>query len=76
MYRVYPARVVDPGDRDGVAVVNVRGTRRDVAVLGLDTAVKRGDWVLVESQVALARINATEAAERWRALDRYPEKSA
>jgi hydrogenase maturation factor len=76
MYAFYPAQVLDPGDRDGVAVVNVRGERREVAVLGLDTHLRPGDWLLVESRAAVARIDENEAAERWRLLDEFPERTA
>ncbi len=76
MYAAYPARVLDPGERDGVAVVTARGDCREVAVLGLEESIHPGDWLLVASGVALARIDATEAEERWRELDRFPEKTA
>ncbi len=74
-YAAYPAEVIDPGT-DGVAVVCARGYREDVAVMDLDEPVVPGDWVLVADHVALARIAAAEAAERWRVLERFPERMA
>jgi hydrogenase expression/formation protein HypC len=61
----YPARVLstDP------AVADVNGTPRDIVLVALDGDVAPGDWVLVHTGIAVARITEAEATERQRTLD-------
>lgn len=64
----YPAQIlaVDP---DGMAVVELRGRRQRILLAALPEPVGVGDWLLVQSGLALARIDAADAAERNALLD-------
>jgi hydrogenase assembly chaperone HypC/HupF len=64
----YPARVlaVEPGDR---ALVEQRGRPQHVALLGTGP-VAVGDWLVVQSGIALARIDPDEARLRRELIDR------
>jgi hydrogenase expression/formation protein HypC len=64
----YPAQVlaVDP---DGTAEVVVRGRRQRILLAVLPEPVDVGDWLLVQSGLALTRIDAADAADRNALLD-------
>lgn len=62
----YPARVVSLEDVD-VAIVDIRGTHRRVplvVVVADGTTVAPGDWLLVQTGLAVAQISPAEAAQR------------
>lgn len=65
-----PAQVLAVGD-DGTALVQLpdRTQRVLLAVLDDDTAVRPGDWLLVQSGIALARIDPSDAAARRELLN-------
>jgi hydrogenase assembly chaperone HypC/HupF len=65
----YPVQVVRlPGD--GTAEVDTPRGRTRVALFALDGAgVAVGDWLLAQSGIALARLNARDAAQRRSLLD-------
>jgi hydrogenase expression/formation protein HypC len=64
----YPAQVTALGP-DGTATVLVRGRPQRVALLVLaDDPIGPGDWLLVQSGIALARIDELEAAARSRII--------
>jgi hydrogenase assembly chaperone HypC/HupF len=63
----YPAQVLAVGP-DATALVSVRGREQRVLLLALDDPLATGDWLLVQSGIALARIDAGEAAEQSRLL--------
>lgn len=68
MCLAYPGRVLS--SMDGTARVEVRGRVQDVVLAVLDgDPPATGDWLLVQSGIALARIAPAEAAERGRLLD-------
>jgi hydrogenase assembly chaperone HypC/HupF len=68
----YPARVLTVGN--GMATVDVRGRTRDVILTVLeDRPPTAGDWLLVQSGIALARIDPAEAAERSRLVAQLTE---
>jgi hydrogenase assembly chaperone HypC/HupF len=59
------AQVIDV-ERDEVALVRVRGRTRRVPLVLLTSAgetVRPGDWLLVQTGLAIARISADRAAE-------------
>jgi hydrogenase assembly chaperone HypC/HupF len=59
------AQVIDV-ERDEVALVRVRGGTRRVPLVLLTSAgetVRPGDWLLVQTGLAFARISADRAAE-------------
>jgi hydrogenase expression/formation protein HypC len=64
----YPAQVTALGD-DGTATVAVHGRAVRVAMLALDVPVAEGDWLLVHSGIALARLDETDALERERIIE-------
>jgi hydrogenase expression/formation protein HypC len=64
----FPARVTALGD-DGTAIVAVHGRAVPVALLALDEPVAEGDWLLVHSGIALARLDETDALERKRIIE-------
>jgi hydrogenase assembly chaperone HypC/HupF len=67
MCLAYPARVVR---LDGpAAVVTVRGREQLVPLVVLAEPVVVDDWLLVQSGLAIGRIDAGEAADRIRMLD-------
>ena len=68
MCLAYPAQVIEVQSGD-TALVEVRGRRQPVLLLDMASVPEVGDWVLVQSGIALARIGAAEAAERARLLD-------
>lgn len=71
MCLAYPARVITLR-ADGTADVVVRGRpqRLLLTVLAGDgVPVAVGDWLLAQSGLAVARIDAAEAADRTRLLD-------
>ena len=51
---------------DGQAEVDSRGRRLHVSLLTLEVPVTAGDWLLVHSGFALARLTDEEAAEAAR----------
>jgi hydrogenase expression/formation protein HypC len=63
-----PARVTAL-DGDGTATVLVNGRVVRVALLAVDEPVTVGDWLLVHSGVALGRLDATEAAQRFQLIE-------
>lgn len=65
MCLAYPARVLAVHDA-GTATVRLpdRDQRVLLAVLDDDTPVAVGDWLLVQSGLALARIDESEATAR------------
>jgi hydrogenase expression/formation protein HypC len=65
----YPARVLALGT-DGTATVLVRGREQRVALLVVaGEGIGPGDWLLVQSGIALARMDEREAAARIRLID-------
>ncbi|HET8657730.1 MAG TPA: HypC/HybG/HupF family hydrogenase formation chaperone [Micromonosporaceae bacterium] len=72
MCLAYPARVRSVGD--GTAQVDAGGRTQEVILLALDGGEPAaGDWLLVQSGIALARIDPGEAAARARALAQITE---
>ena len=63
----YPARVLSLETAD-TALVDVRGQARRVVLLGTGP-VSQGDWLVVHSGIALARIDAEEARLRRDLID-------
>ncbi|HET6213259.1 MAG TPA: HypC/HybG/HupF family hydrogenase formation chaperone [Micromonosporaceae bacterium] len=64
----YPGRVLSTVD--GTAVVDIRGRRQRVVLLALGGGTPTaGDWLLVQSGIALARIDPDDARQRARLLD-------
>jgi hydrogenase assembly chaperone HypC/HupF len=62
----YPARVLAVHG-DGCATVDVLGRQQDALLVFLvddGRPVAEGDWLLVQTGLALARLDETEAAER------------
>ena len=55
------AEVIDVGTQN--AMVSGGGRTRTVSLLTLTEAVRPGDWVVVHSGFALARLTAEEASE-------------
>jgi hydrogenase maturation factor len=49
---------------DSTATVDLRGRLIRVALFAVDEAVQPGDWLLVHSGIAVARIDGEEAAAR------------
>ncbi len=69
MCLAYPVQVIAV-EPDQSAVVAWRGGWQRVTLLATaDTVVVPGDWLLVQSGVALCRLDPGEAAERRRMLD-------
>jgi hydrogenase assembly chaperone HypC/HupF len=69
MCLAYPVQViaVEPGQ---TAMVAWRGGWQRVTLLATaDTVVIPGDWLLVQSGIALCRLEPEEAAQRRRLLD-------
>jgi hydrogenase assembly chaperone HypC/HupF len=64
----YPVQVTALG-ADGTATVIAHGRPVRVALLALDVPVAAGDWLLVHSGVALARIDEADALARKRIID-------
>jgi len=62
-----PRRVVAIG-ADDTAVVDASGRAQPVALFGVAADV--GDWLLVHSGIALARLDPAEAEIRLRLVDR------
>ena len=65
----YPAQVLNVAP-DGTAEVSIRGRPQRVLLALLEAPVAAGDWLLVQTGLALAPIDAAEAAERTEMLDR------
>jgi hydrogenase assembly chaperone HypC/HupF len=66
-----PAQVIAVSNDGTTADVVVRGREQQVLLAVLDEAtrpVDAGDWLLVHSGLALARIDATDAATRTHLL--------
>jgi hydrogenase assembly chaperone HypC/HupF len=64
-----PAQVIAVSDDGTTADVVLRGREQQVLLAVLDETawpVDAGDWLLVHSGLALARIDATDAATRAR----------
>jgi hydrogenase assembly chaperone HypC/HupF len=70
MCLAYPARVRSVADA-ATAEVTVRGRTRSVVLLALDAGgpIRPGDWLLVQSGLAIQRLSAHEAHERQRLID-------
>jgi hydrogenase expression/formation protein HypC len=69
----YPVRVVSVGPA-GAETVDARGRTRHVVLLALDDDPPApGDWLLVQCGLAVAGIDADEAAARTRLLDEVTE---
>ena len=69
MCLAYPVQVlaIEPGQ---TAEVTGRDGRQRVSLLvTADTVVIAGDWLLVQSGIALCRLDPEDAAERRRLLD-------
>lgn len=75
MCLAYPARVL--ATVDGMATVNVRGRTQNIVLLALDgdAAPAAGDWLLVQSGIALTRLDPHEAAS-WNHLLDLEEKAS
>lgn len=71
MCLAYPARVLSIVD--GTAAVELRGRVQAVVLLGLERPPAPGDWLLVQSGIALAHLDPEEAAERARLLAQLTE---
>jgi hydrogenase assembly chaperone HypC/HupF len=56
-----PGQVVELDDA-GTAVVEQRGHRQRVLLVGTDEPVATGDWVLVHSGLVVRRLDDVEAA--------------
>jgi hydrogenase assembly chaperone HypC/HupF len=69
MCLAYPARVTSL-PAPGAAEVEVDGRRQRVLTLALDdpTGVRVGDWLLVQSGLAVRPLTPAEAGARWRLL--------
>jgi hydrogenase expression/formation protein HypC len=73
MCLAFPARVTSLGT-DGTATVSVRGRLVQVALLAVaDGPVGPGDWLLVHSGIAVARLDDEEAAARGRLFEETEE---
>jgi hydrogenase assembly chaperone HypC/HupF len=70
MCLAYPARVRSVAGA-GTAEVTVRGRIRSVVLLTLDDGdpVRPGDWLLVQSGLAVRRLSADEARDREQLID-------
>jgi hydrogenase expression/formation protein HypC len=65
----YPAQVAALG-ADGTAIVTAHGRPVSVALLVIgDEPVAEGDWLLVHSGIALARLDEPDALERRRIIE-------
>jgi hydrogenase assembly chaperone HypC/HupF len=62
MCLAYPARVVSVDQ--GSAIVDARDRCQRVVLLALDSVAEPGDWLLIQSGLALAVIDAAEAERR------------
>jgi hydrogenase expression/formation protein HypC len=62
-----PARVTELG-ADATATVDLRGRLIRVALFAVDEPVQPGDWLLVHSGIAVARVDETEAVLRHRLI--------
>lgn len=72
----YPARVIALGP-DGTATATVRGRQQRISLLVVaDEAIGPGDWLLVQSGIALARMDEQEAAARCRLIDQATGESS
>jgi len=68
-----PAQVTALGP-DGTATVMVRGRPRRIALLAVaEQPIGPGDWLLVHSGLALARLDEPEAAARCRLIEEVGE---
>jgi hydrogenase expression/formation protein HypC len=67
-----PARVTSLG-ADGTATVDLRGRPVQVALFAVDEPVRPGDWLLVHSGIAVARVDDEEAAARHRLITQTGE---
>jgi hydrogenase expression/formation protein HypC len=69
-----PARVTGV-DADGTATVLAQGREVAVTLLAMpDEPVRPGDWLLVHSGIALARIDEHEAVARQQLITRTGEQ--
>lgn len=68
MCLAYPVQVVTV-EPDRTATVSWHGRSERVSLLATDDPVAPGDWLLVHSGVALARLDPEDAAQRRRLLD-------
>ncbi len=66
----YPGQV-RAVESDGTALVEIRGATRRIPLLALadDAPVVAGEWLLVQTGLAVARISAREAAELTDLID-------
>jgi hydrogenase expression/formation protein HypC len=60
-------------DADGTATVDLRGRLIRVALFPVDEPVQPGDWLLVHSGIAVARIDGAEAAVRYQLITQTGE---
>ena len=68
----YPALVLSVDSAD-VALVELRGTRRSVPIIVVTSSgetVSPGDWLLIQTGLAVARISPDEAADRNAVIDK------
>lgn len=68
MCLAYPVQVLAV-DADQTAIVSWRGAEQRVTLLATADQVEAGDWLLVQSGVALYVVDPEEAAHRRRLLD-------
>ena len=68
MCLAYPVQVIAV-EPDRTATVSWRGRSERISLLATDDPVAPGDWLLVHSGVALARLDAEDAEQRRRLLD-------
>jgi hydrogenase assembly chaperone HypC/HupF len=70
MCLAYPAHVRSVTDA-GIAEVTIRGRTQSVVLLAVDAdgPIRPGDWLLVQSGLAIQRLSAHEAHERQRLID-------
>jgi hydrogenase expression/formation protein HypC len=64
----YPARLISI-DPAGSAVADVAGTHRSILLIALTDDVAPGDWVLVHTGIAVARITPQEADDLQSTLE-------
>jgi hydrogenase assembly chaperone HypC/HupF len=69
MCMAYPAQVLVVSDDGSTADVVARGRDQRVLLVVLDEPVTAGDWLLVQSGLAVGRIDAADAASRALLLD-------
>lgn len=72
MCLAYPAQVLSIADQ--VAIVEAEGRRHEVMLLALEANLPvAGDWLLVQSGIALSTLDESDAAQRRRLLHQVRE---